>query len=720
MLLQIEISIIIIAIIINLYFSFTNIINRYRFTVNRLFALISFLGAILSSSFLYIILFPDSENLSIAGKSSLGTLLLVCILVFCLSEIYPRWEKKTSDWFIILSLIPGIVVCLLTVFTDLIIVEIGYDESLRYTLGILFPILPATFGVYFIGSYSILLYKYKYLENESFKYQLFHFLMGINVGALCFLILTVIFPLFLNVTIFRNIGISLSSILLLIVSNYAVSDDRLLDFKQFYLKLVYWLILLVIILFPIYSGLEYYNWLIISKYSIPPLGIAILLSLFPFLLFRYISPQVEKLLQKRYKSLERAFNESLEEITNITNPNDKREDWDTILKNTINSIQTKLKIADASLYLYNVEEYKFSLSYGFGDAIKIYEINEDSDLALCLKEHKILIEKSMLFTDETLSKYKESLLNIFNEKSIQIALPLFNHEKTLIAILLLGRLQNRKPYLTDFLSLLETYRIQLSISLANSIIQNEMKVTQIIKHDKTVVTTIKKKIIPKRLKQIDGIRISSFFLDNSEYGGDYFDSVRIAADKLGIFMTNTSDTGVDSGILALEIYSVLQTQMTKYSSPERLLNNINRVVSSSRFSDKYAQASYLVYSSSSNELKFSNAAYNPLILLDVDEMNFQELDVDGIPLGIDLNFSYRSKNFRVRPNTIGVSYSNGILAAINKNGENYSIERLKKIITNNINDTPTMLIRNIYSDFSNFVKGTELLNDASLIIFRIG
>ena len=147
---------------------------------------------------------------------------------------------------------------------------------------------------------------------------------------------------------------------------------------------------------------------------------------------------------------------------------------------------------------------------------------------------------------------------------------------------------------------------------------------------------------------------------------------------------------------------------------------MNRVILSSRFSDKYAQAFYLIYSSSSGILRYSNAAYNPVILFDTDKMMFQELDTDGIPIGIDRDFSYKSQIIRVMPNSLGILYSNGITNAINNAGDNYTTERIKGILKKNKNDTPAILIRKIYADFKDFVTDTELPNDASLIIFRIG
>ncbi len=54
---------------------------------------------------------------------------------------------------------------------------------------------------------------------------------------------------------------------------------------------------------------------------------------------------------------------------------------------------------------------------------------------------------------------------------------------------------------------------------------------------------------------------------------------------------------MDSVVLALELFTVLHTQPSTYESPEKLLNIMNWVIASSRFSDHYTPAFYAIYSS---------------------------------------------------------------------------------------------------------------------------
>jgi len=672
------------------------------------------------SSLLFLIIFSDSIYLTEFGRIFFAMLLGIGQLTFSLSQIFPRWEKRSPMWFTITSNLPGTVLIFLTIFTDFIINKTEVNNNLvLVTYGKLFPLYLSMFGVYFLGCYFTLLFKSKSLENESFRVQLFHFIMGINFGSLIFLILSVILPIFYNNDNYRNIGVSISGISLLVVSNYAVSDERLVNFNKFYLRILFWLAIFTFLFVPVFFGLEFGTKYTFYGYKIPSVLSTLFLIIYLSLFYKYGKPQVEWLFKRNFLEFRKNFNKFLQGITSLSFFDNEKAFSEDLFTRAIDGLVKKFGVSWVSLYLYNAKKGEYSYSHGFGETDKSEQIDIENNLIENLQEYHHFLEKSMIFTDDSLSEYRESLLKFFKQNDIQVILPLFNNVNEIIGILLLGRQKNNKPYSIDFLSLLELYRIEFGISISNAILMHEEKATQIINHDKMFVSSIKKRIIPKALNNIDGIRLSSFYLNNSEHGGDYFDSIIINPEHLGVILTNASDSGVDSGILLLEMFSILNTQKGKDINPDRLLNTLNRIIYTSSFSDKYANAFYFIYSSSLREIRYSNSSYNPLIIFDKQKEKFKELDVKGIPLGIDRNSIYKSQSIKVSSDEIGFIYSKGITSALNKNGENYSIGRIKDIIRLNRNDAPAVLSRKIYVDFKSFTENIKNVNDASLIIFKI-
>ncbi len=709
----------VLAVLLILYYAVINIVKRYQIAVNRLFFVTCITAILLLSSMLFLLIRSDFPHLTLVGRISFSLLIITTELLFHLAQISPRWEKRSPAWLIVLPILAGAAISLLTLFSDLIIYEVTFKGRLQYTLGKLFIVYAAFLVLLILGSFIILLHKTRIMENESFKYQLQYLYHGINISLIIIFVAVFLLPLVFDISEYRNIGLIISGMIVISGINYAVIDERVIDFKQYYLKILYWFIIVTFLTVPVFLLLHYKSIFAISVKQIPAVIIALFIFIYLFLFFRIVKPYIEKQFRKEYLNLERNVNEFFEELTQTTDTKEDEQYWDKFFSNTIEKLETRFGISRASFYLYNSTSKEFLYSYSVGDKIKLTNIDETNELIVALKTYHGILTRSMLFTEDQFSNYKEPLLKIFNEADIQAILPFFNYDKEMIGLLFTGPLKNNKPYSYTLLSVLELYRIQFELTLANAILLEEVKVTQIAKHDKIVIKSIMKNVKPKKLKQINGIRMSSLYIDNSEYGGDYFDSVLISPQELCIFIADTLDFGVESAMIALELYTVLHTQPEKYHLPEQILNTMNWVIATSRFSEKYAQAFSCIFASSSQELIFSSAAFNPLIFFDYTSELFSELDTKGVPIGIERNFSYKSQSIKTSSNSIGILYSDGFNSAFNENGEAYSLGRIKDMIRLNKDESPAVLTRTIYTDFKNFVKGTKLIDDISLIVFKI-
>lgn len=709
----------VLSILAALYFALKNLFRKPFFAVNALFMIIALIATGMLGSLLYLLLRPDSTGAAPPAVLYLAAILLIMQLHLHLAQIYPRWEKRTPLWLILVSAIPGAVAYGLTLATDLIVSGSALNESgISLSYGSYFPLYTGVLIFYMLGTFVTLLVKTRRLANESFRMQLVYLALG---DLACFLLVAAslaVLPYYFNMREGHSLGIPAAVITLLFINNFAISGQRLLDFRRFYWRSAYRLTVFTILFLPAFLLLRYAGEIGPAGQGLPSAALAVAVFLYFFLFFRYLTPRIDRLFRARYLQFEQMVNEFFQGITSLSDLKEQGVFWDQFFNNTIDALEPRFNISSASFYMYSARDNAYLYSYGYGEGITIRSIDGNGDIIRCVQKNPGLLELSMLFTEEALREFREAGLRFFSENHVYVMLPFYNHERQLIGLLLLGRLKDGRPYQIDLISALEIYRIHFEVSLANSIYLDEIAATQVAEHDRMVVNTIKKRIIPSRLRQVEGVRISSIFLNNSEYGGDYFDSIAVDPDRLGVFITDTSNAGVDSAVLALELYTVFHTQHASHDSPERFLNVMNWVIASSRFSDTYAPAFYAIISPQTRTLSYSNAAMKPMVLFDPSRESFTELDTNGIPLGIDKGFSYESKIVQLPAGSIGFLYSDGLESALNKQGASYSTGRVKDIIRLNKDDTPAVLIRKIFTDFKNFTGDTKLLNDVSLIIFR--
>ncbi len=718
MLSEINISILIIAIIISLYIAISNAVRRFRFLENKFLIALCILGVI---QFLYLLfqnIYFDSPLLTLVCKLNYGITLFMCVMIYALIQIYPRWDRIPIGPVTWLIMAPGIICSILCVPTDLFIIEVRYEGALVFIYGPFIALYHVLQFIYFVGTFVVLIYKNRHEQNESFKRQFVPFLIGISVFGFCFTMSFMALPFYYNIHDFTPIGVSIFWIALYIVMNYSVSNVFLLNYKRLYLKVFLWLTVFFAMLVPAYIILR--NDVVQNFLGMPNLTVSssILIPIVFFSVFWSTQPAARYIANWNFLKLERAFRRFYEGAASISEVEERDMAWDYPLKSELDLLVKSFQISNALFYVHSPEEKMFHRTYFTGAESGLLSLEENGEMIKCIKEYEDIIERSMFFSDEDLWKYRDALFPLFKEHNIEVAVPVVNLDGSLSAVLFLGRFRDGSLYTKEFIDHLKPFADHFGFLLVKCVTFENARKIQVVEHDKMVIASIKKRIIPSSFDQTEGLRISSLFINNSEFGGDYFDSVRIGEKKAGIFIANTYDTGINSSMLALQMYTILHAHAVRYESSEKLLNLMNQAIATAKYSEKHAAAFYLVYSSANREIIFSNAAFNPLLVFDAAKESFSEYTGSGLPLGVNGKYAYRSQTVKLSPGSTGMLYSDGLYSAIDRSGEAYSISRIMDIIRLNRNEQPSKIVRLVYDDLRFFTGGVSMVNDMSLVVFR--
>jgi serine phosphatase RsbU (regulator of sigma subunit) len=391
--------------------------------------------------------------------------------------------------------------------------------------------------------------------------------------------------------------------------------------------------------------------------------------------------------------------------------------WAFITNDNFQNLKYTMGIESAYFMLINRKENIFNFTYGYGPDLTFQSMDGSSEIAEYLISHEGVFEKSFLISNTSIKKIKPELLDFFDNNRIEISMVFKNMSDNIIGFLLLGKIEGNRSYTSDHLAALEIFRIKIQNLLITGLILDEVTAEQVAEHDKIVVSTVKKRIIPEELASIPGIRISSFNINNSSYGGDYFDSVKISSDKTALFIADTSYSGIDSALTGMELFSILHSRTLVFNSPEKILNTMNQVIKTSRMTSSFTRGSCLIISSDGN-YSFANAAHNHLTVYEPEKNSFMEIETDDKALGIEMGHRYSFTTGKLREGSIGILYSDGLFSTTNDNGEMFSIENVHEKITRYCKETPAVLAREIYSAYKSFIGGSEQQKDVTLIVFK--
>ncbi|MBN2159503.1 MAG: serine/threonine-protein phosphatase [Spirochaetes bacterium] len=642
----------------------------------------------------------------ITGKAIIALQLLVATMIAFFAIIYPNLRVRQLAVAAAAGL-AGFALAAVVMVAD-------FASRGAANIAAAHPAVITVISLYLLAAAVIISARALMIENRAIRDDLVYLCTSMAFLFSLYLALSIYLPAVSGESRFATIGLIVPfSSMLVIISNAAVSI-RDVDMKKFFSTAAYWIILSTILIAPSIAVVKYNTPAYFAE-PVPSLGIALFLFAYLFLVFKYLSPRLENLFRREYRNLisliDGLFSRQLSTAAKEKNI------WGDFFNSLSEGIAETFGITGSYFYLYNRREKKFRLTHSYGNAISDSDIDVSSPVAALVSSYPGVLYRPIVYTSSEFIENRDAARDYFERNRIEVILPFLSPEQQVIGILSLGPLMGNRSYSKSMLSALDIYRLQFQQQLANAIMLEQVRATQVLEHDQMVVNTVKKKIIPATMSEAPGYRISSFYINNSPYGGDYFDSLRASDKSVLLFMSDSSYSGVESALLSLELYTVLHTPSKVMDAPDKILSTMNWVIATSRFTRKHASA-YCALLASTGELTYSCASFNPMAIYNPRTDAFTVCETPGVPVGADKTSKYESKTTRLVPGSIGVIFSDGLVSAINQKGEAYSFDRAKEIIRAGRSKIPADIVRALYDDFKQFIQDKKQINDISLILFR--
>lgn len=201
--------------------------------------------------------------------------------------------------------------------------------------------------------------------------------------------------------------------------------------------------------------------------------------------------------------------------------------------------------------------------------------------------------------------------------------------------------------------------------------------------------------------------------------GDYHSFRWLSDDLLGCAICDVAGKGIPASLVMVMIHSILRLVADPERSADETLTLVNRGVSGQLEVDHFATMSYCTIDRRSGDMEFSNAAHHPVMIFRAASETIEELDTPGIPVGIEPEMRYDSVRTRVFPGDVLVFFTDGIVEAVNTADEQFTNERLVRVI-HDTHDQPAERIRaRIQEELDEFVGHAPQHDDQTLLVIRI-
>ena len=132
---------------------------------------------------------------------------------------------------------------------------------------------------------------------------------------------------------------------------------------------------------------------------------------------------------------------------------------------------------------------------------------------------------------------------------------------------------------------------------------------------------------------------------------------------------------------------------------------------------KYATFFMAKLDSTTDELSYTNAGHNPPLLFKKGK-DIEKLEDGGIVLGFLKDTDFSQSKIKMTSGDIVVLYTDGLVEAMDKNDDEYGMERLESIVLQNAAGSSKVIAEALLADVREWVKLIGLQDDLTLIVLK--
>ena len=284
-------------------------------------------------------------------------------------------------------------------------------------------------------------------------------------------------------------------------------------------------------------------------------------------------------------------------------------------------------------------------------------------------------------------------------------------------------LESTKPHAFSaeherLLNILGSY---IAVALENSRLFEDARENQTrLLNDLETAREIQRQLLPSGAKEIPGLDVATAYVPARELGGDFYDLLPYGVGRLAIANGDVSGKGTAAALYGSLAIGILRELVHDNEiSPSEMLAQLNSRLLAARLDARFIAMQFAVYDAALRELAIANAG-GTLPLL-VHDGQVTEVNVGGMPLGLLPEAEYDEVTLSLSPGDMVIFASDGIHESMNKEQEEFGVDRLKALLSTVMPNDPGYKVaqRIVKATDEHTGPGRMPHDDRTLLVLRV-
>jgi phosphoserine phosphatase RsbU/P len=226
---------------------------------------------------------------------------------------------------------------------------------------------------------------------------------------------------------------------------------------------------------------------------------------------------------------------------------------------------------------------------------------------------------------------------------------------------------------------------------------------------------IQQGLLLEAVPHLRGWEISAISLPARDLGGDLYDFLPLGSDRHGLMIGDVSGKGLPAALRMAVARTVFRHEARGGNGPSTALAGVNRAVLR-EIPHGMVTMLYAQLDVAGGQIVFANAGHNYPLLIRGDRI--EELEADGLPLGVDGDADYGELTTRLLPGQSVLLYTDGVVEAENPAGEIFGFEQLRVLLSEYRSMKPRAIIAALLHDLRTWQGASGATDDVTIVALR--
>jgi serine phosphatase RsbU (regulator of sigma subunit) len=239
-----------------------------------------------------------------------------------------------------------------------------------------------------------------------------------------------------------------------------------------------------------------------------------------------------------------------------------------------------------------------------------------------------------------------------------------------------------------------------------------------MKKDLEEAREIQRSLLPQKLPRDPRFQLAVSYHPLEEVGGDWY-SVELSSDRsaLELHIADVSGHGLPAAFLA----SMAKLAMVAAHGlePDKLLEKMSYYLQPQLPRGRFITTGHALYNPDTGEVRWARAGHGPALLRRKATGRVEQLYGEGFPIGFVSGEAYDLVREQLLPGDLLILYTDGLTEAQNRAMEQFSLERLCRVITEIPDELPAgKMVEWIIDALARFLDERLLKDDVTLLLLK--